>query len=66
MIFKGYGTVWDGEHNKPLCSFSDGKFETNDLEVARKLVDAGYKYEGDISELAEEKQASKRGKKNEQ
>ena len=52
MVFKGHGIVWSREHNKPLCSFSDvGKFETDNLETAQKLIDMGYEYEGDISEL---------------
>ena len=75
MLFKGHGTIWDGEHNKPLCSFSDGKLETVDLRIATKLIDMGYEYEGNISELKQEvpeeaensqekKTTSKRGRKN--
>ena len=52
MVFKGHGIVWSKEHNKPLCSFSNvGKFKTENLETAQKLIDMGYEYEGDISEL---------------
>ena len=55
MVFKGHGIVWSREHNKPLCSFSNaGKFETDDLGTAQKLIDMGYEYEGDISELEQE------------
>ena len=79
MVFKGHGIVWSREHNKPLCSFSDaGKFETDDLGTAQKLIDMGYEYEGDISELEQEvseesevgensqekKTTSRRGRKN--
>ncbi len=38
MIFYGYGTVWDPEHDRPLCRFKDGKYETEDPREIKLLM----------------------------
>jgi len=48
MKFMGHGIVWDGENNRPLCKFKDGQLETEDSNIAEKLKNAGYKFEGEI------------------
>ncbi|MFK9119134.1 hypothetical protein ACJEBK_19940 [Peribacillus frigoritolerans] len=45
MRFKGFGTVWDKENNKPLCEFIDGEFKTTEDEVIKTLKKLGYKGE---------------------
>lgn len=37
--------LWDGAENKPLAHFKDGVFETEDAEVAKKLLDKGFSVE---------------------
>lgn len=42
MKFYGNGLVWDKGKSKPLCRFVDGAFETDDTDLAQKLVSLGY------------------------
>lgn len=49
MKFYGTGIVWDKEKSKVLCKFKNGSFETSDKRVSSVLIDAGYKYEGEIA-----------------
>ena len=37
MVFYGNGIVWDKENNKPLCKFTNGKFETGDARIISLL-----------------------------
>jgi hypothetical protein len=46
MTFHGHGVVWDNERNFQLMKFIDGKFETNDQYIAKKLLKLGYPYTG--------------------
>lgn len=46
--------VWDGEHNQALCSFSQGVFETDDMELVKKLVAFGYQCDCEV-ELEDDK-----------
>lgn len=34
--------VWDGQNNCVLADFSQGHFTTDDIEVAKTLLDKGY------------------------
>lgn len=45
MKFKGAGIVWDKRHDKPLCKFVDGVYETNDTKEQAILKELGYEYE---------------------
>lgn len=38
-------TVWDAVDEKPLCTFVNGEFETEDATVIKKLVALGYGYD---------------------
>jgi hypothetical protein len=38
--------VWDAEQGKELCTFVDGEFETEDEYTVKKLIELGYKGEG--------------------
>ncbi len=60
-MYKAYGKkneiVWDAETNSPLIRFTDGIAETDDINVANKLKNLGYKVEGesgkiDLSEMS--------------
>lgn len=55
MIFKGYGVIWDKENNCPLCEFKEGMLDTTDLTVIKKLSGLGYKGEGELPKVTEEK-----------
>ena len=48
MKFYGTGSVWDGAKNKNLCSFVNGIYETEDQAIISKLVEIGFKYEGEL------------------
>lgn len=39
--------LWDASHNRPLCKFVKGVFETDDEELAFSLKGKGYKVEGE-------------------
>jgi len=52
MKFKGNGIVWDAKKNCILCKFKDGEFETEDIDIAEKLSNAGYKFEGELKKAA--------------
>ena len=54
--------VWDSEQDKALCRFKGGAFETQDKTLAKKLIAAGYKMEGDnmLTELSRETVIKKR------
>ncbi|OEH86248.1 hypothetical protein BHU72_11990 [Desulfuribacillus stibiiarsenatis] len=54
ITFYGTGLVWDKENNKLLCKFVDGKFETNDQRTANILINAGYEFEGEIEDEAQD------------
>lgn len=47
---KKNGVVWDGENNRPLATFKDGVFRTEDQSVAEKLKALGFAVEGDFAE----------------
>lgn len=53
-MYKVYGTkqgiVWDAENDRPLIRFTDGVAETDNVKVAEKLKNLGYKVEGEFSE----------------
>lgn len=38
-VYRGTGIIWDGENNKPLCKFVDGRFETSNKRIIGKLKD---------------------------
>lgn len=38
-------TVWDAVDEKPLCTFVNGAFETEDATVIKKLMTLGYESE---------------------
>lgn len=48
--FKGHGIVWNAERNAPLAEFTDGTFETEDMETAAKLAALGYEHDRKIIE----------------
>ena len=43
MKFRGNGTIWDKDANKPLVEFTGGIVETNDEHVISILKKNGYK-----------------------
>ena len=45
MQFKGNGRVWNPEANKPLDTFVDGVYETEDEGIIEKLKSVGYEAE---------------------
>jgi len=55
MKFYGNGMVWDKAKNKPLCRFVGGVFETDDMEIAKKLVEIGYKCNVELIEITSSK-----------
>jgi len=57
MKFYGNGVVWDPNQNKPLCTFVDGEFETDDAEAIAILKNNGYK--NDIVEEVDEGEPTK-------
>ena len=45
MIFiseKKSEIVWNRATGKPLCQFVDGRYQTEDVGIIRKLIDLGY------------------------
>ena len=42
--------LWDKEKGCQLCKFVNGRFETNDTELAEKLRDMGYEILGEPDE----------------
>jgi len=48
MKFYGNGVCWDAQKKKPLCSFKDGIYETEDAREISILIEAGYKYDGEL------------------
>lgn len=38
--------LWDKEKDCQLCKFVNGRFETNDTQLAEKLRDMGYEISG--------------------
>ena len=42
--------LWDKEKGCQLCKFVNGRFETNDTELAEKLRDMGYEISGEPDE----------------
>ena len=45
MKFYGKGIVWNPDTNKPLMKFVDGKYETEDEYIIKKLK-PNYKHDG--------------------
>lgn len=43
-------TIWDVENQCPLCKFTNGKLETNDVELVKKLKERGYEVTGEADE----------------
>lgn len=43
--------VWDAEKNEVLCTFVQGEFETEDEEIADKLLELGYNTEDSKTEV---------------
>lgn len=39
--------LWDKENGVRLCKFTEGKLETNDSELVKKLRDMGYEVSGE-------------------
>ena len=48
MKFYGNGIEWDSLRDKPLCEFQDGVYETEDYDVANRLIESGFRYEGEL------------------
>ena len=56
MKFFGNGVVWDAERSKALCRFDkSGELETDDKRICDKLVELGYKHDGEIIDVEYEK-----------
>ena len=45
MIFFGKGHVWDKQNSCMLCSFKNGKYETEDSREIKILQEIGFKSE---------------------
>lgn len=45
MKFKGHGIVWDGENNRPLCTFKKGELEIDDKRAIGILKAQGYDFD---------------------
>lgn len=48
MKFYGNGIEWDALKDKPLCEFQDGVYETEDYDIATRLIETGFRYEGEL------------------
>lgn len=53
MLFKGKGTIWNPQKNKPLCKFVDGIFETDDKYIIDKLIQRSKEFSDVILQEAE-------------
>ena len=47
--------VWDAEKGKPFCTFVSGEYITEDETEKDYLVKLGYKFEGYVPSLEDEK-----------
>lgn len=48
MKFYGNGVVWNKEENKILCKFVGGTLETENIDIAKKLLNLGYESFGEF------------------
>jgi hypothetical protein len=62
MRFYGKGYVWDKDSNSILCRFpkganihDEGILETDDERICKKLIELGYRHEGELPKKVEKK-----------
>jgi predicted RNase H-like nuclease (RuvC/YqgF family) len=56
MKFFGTGDVWDAQKDKVMCTFVNGVYETEDEREIQKLVEIGFKYEGELQVKLDKKE----------
>lgn len=56
-------TVWDADKKKPLLTFNNGVFETEDAYIAEKAKKLGYDVTGEEAKKSDEKKKSGKGNK---